>query len=55
MKRARLLNNTFNKEDDNFLEQIIDNKEGWFFMLTCLNGYLEYRVQGIRGGLENEK
>jgi len=41
----------FNEAADDFLEQIIDNKEGWVFMLTCLKGYLEFGVNKIRGGL----
>ncbi|MFJ8237629.1 SRPBCC family protein [Ureibacillus sp. NPDC094379] len=41
----------FNEADEDFLEQIIDNKEGWVFMLTCLKGYLEFGVNKLRGGL----
>ncbi|MBS4176504.1 SRPBCC family protein [Lederbergia citrea] len=32
----------FNEQDDEFINQLIDNKEGWVYMLTCLKGYLEY-------------
>jgi uncharacterized protein YndB with AHSA1/START domain len=32
----------FNKNDDDFINQLLDNKEGWVYMLTCLKGYLEY-------------
>ena len=32
----------FNENEDNFISQLIDNKEGWVYMLTCLKGYLEY-------------
>lgn len=32
----------FNKDEDQFISRILDNKEGWVYMLTCLKGYLEY-------------
>ena len=32
----------FKENDDDFINQLIDNKEGWVYMLTCLKGYLEY-------------
>lgn len=41
----------FNEEDADFIEQLIDNKEGWVFMLTCLKAYLEFGVNQVRGGL----
>lgn len=41
----------FNENDDEFIPQLIDNKEGWVFMLTCLKGYLEFGVNQLRGGL----
>ncbi|PLR95878.1 SRPBCC domain-containing protein [Bacillus sp. T33-2] len=34
----------FNETDNDFITQLIDNKEGWVYMLTCLKGYLEYGV-----------
>ncbi|RLL48470.1 hypothetical protein D8M04_04215 [Oceanobacillus piezotolerans] len=34
----------FNGNDDNIIIQLLDNKEGWVYMLTCLKGYLEYGV-----------
>lgn len=34
----------FKENDDEFISQLIDNKEGWVYMLTCLKGYLEYGV-----------
>ncbi|MFC4619427.1 SRPBCC family protein [Camelliibacillus cellulosilyticus] len=30
--------------DEKDVSQLIDNKEGWVYMLTCLKGYLEYGV-----------
>ncbi|PLS03765.1 SRPBCC family protein [Neobacillus cucumis] len=41
----------FNEGDDDFIGQILDNKEGWVFMLSCLKGYLEFGVSKLRGGL----
>lgn len=32
----------FNGKDDNLIGNLLDNKEGWVYMLTCLKGYLEY-------------
>jgi uncharacterized protein YndB with AHSA1/START domain len=34
----------FNKDDDDLINQLIDNKEGWVYVLSCLKGYLEYGV-----------
>ncbi|MGG3468651.1 SRPBCC family protein [Neobacillus pocheonensis] len=41
----------FNENDDEFVGQIIDNKEGWVYMLTCLKGYLEFGIKNLRAGL----
>ena len=32
----------FKENDNELINQLIDNKEGWVYMLTCLKGYLEY-------------
>jgi hypothetical protein len=34
----------FKENDDEIISILIDNKEGWVYMLTCLKGYLEYGV-----------
>lgn len=34
----------FKENDDALISQLIENKEGWVYMLTCLKGYLEYGV-----------
>ncbi|MEI4828229.1 SRPBCC family protein [Bacillus sp. FJAT-53711] len=34
----------FRENDNELINQLIDNKEGWVYMLTCLKGYLEYGV-----------
>ncbi|MGM7722991.1 SRPBCC family protein [Metabacillus sp. Hm71] len=41
----------FNENDPELLQKMLDNKEGWVFMLTCLKGYLEFGVSGLRSGL----
>ncbi|MGG1676094.1 SRPBCC family protein [Neobacillus sp. NRS-1170] len=41
----------FNENDSDFINQIIDNKEGWVYMLTCLKGYLEFDIKNLRAGL----
>lgn len=43
--------NGFNENDNELIPQILDNKEGWVFMLTCLKGYLEFGVSQLRSGL----
>lgn len=35
----------FNENEQDWIRQLVDNKEGWVYMLTCLKGYLEYGVQ----------
>ena len=32
----------FNDKDYNLINNLLDIKEGWVYMLTCLKGYLEY-------------
>ncbi|USB33489.1 SRPBCC family protein [Paenibacillus sp. YPG26] len=34
----------FDAGDQDVIPQMLDNKEGWVYMLTCLKGYLEYGV-----------
>jgi len=41
----------FDENDKDLLAKMLDNKEGWVFMLTCLKAYLESGVNQIRGGL----
>jgi uncharacterized protein YndB with AHSA1/START domain len=41
----------FNEGDDALIDQLLDNKEGWVFMLSCLKGYLEFGVNKLREGL----
>lgn len=41
----------FDEKDSNVLNQMIDNKEGWVFVLACLKGYLEFGISEMRTGL----
>lgn len=41
----------FNENDKELISQLLDNKEGWVFMLTCLKGYLEFGASRLRTGL----
>jgi uncharacterized protein YndB with AHSA1/START domain len=41
----------FNENDADFVAQLLDNKEGWVFMLSCLKAYLESGYDQLRGGI----
>ncbi|WP_028552829.1 SRPBCC family protein [Paenibacillus sp. UNC451MF] len=41
----------FNEQDDDLLNNMIGNKEGWVFVLSCLKGYLEFGINDLRTGL----
>lgn len=41
----------FNEGDENLTSKLLDNKEGWVYMLTCLKAYLEFGVTQLRAGL----
>ncbi len=41
----------FSESDDELISKLIDNKEGWVYMLTCLKGYLEFGVKNLRAAL----
>lgn len=41
----------FNENDDELISILVDNKEGWVYMLTCLKGYLEFGVTTLRAGI----
>lgn len=44
----------FNENNDALIKNLIANKEGWVYMLTCLKGYLEFGVTKLRAGLVKE-
>ncbi|QQZ09959.1 SRPBCC family protein [Heyndrickxia vini] len=41
----------FDEKDDQLINHMIDNKEGWVYVLTCLKGYLEFGIDQLRAGL----
>lgn len=41
----------FRDNDEALLSKLVDNKEGWVFMLTCLKAYLECGVTQLRTGI----
>ncbi|WP_416825479.1 SRPBCC family protein [Ectobacillus polymachus] len=41
----------FKENDDEIIHKLLDNKEGWVFVLSCLKGYLEFGVTNLRTGL----
>ncbi|GIO04805.1 hypothetical protein J31TS6_08330 [Brevibacillus reuszeri] len=41
----------FSQEDPEFVSKLVDNKEGWVFVLACLKVYLEFGVKELRVGL----
>lgn len=41
----------FSEDDDELIAQLIDNKEGWVYMLTCLKGYLEFGINKLRAAI----
>lgn len=38
-------------KDDEDLHTLLDNKEGWVYVLTCLKAYLEFGVTNLRAAL----
>ena len=41
----------FSQDDPEFVSKLVDNKEGWVFVLSCLKAYLEFGVRELRAGL----
>ncbi|MEH7307961.1 SRPBCC family protein [Neobacillus drentensis] len=41
----------FKEDDDELMSHLLDNKEGWVYMLTCLKGYLEFGINQLRGAI----
>jgi uncharacterized protein YndB with AHSA1/START domain len=39
------------EEDPEIVNQMVGQKEGWVYMLTCLKGYLENGVNNLRASL----
>lgn len=41
----------FNENKDEIIHTLVDNKEGWVYMLTCLKAYLEFGITELRAGI----
>ncbi|KIL37813.1 hypothetical protein SD70_30525 [Gordoniibacillus kamchatkensis] len=41
----------FDENDENLIDNLVDNKEGWIYALTCLKAYLEFGVTALRAAL----
>ncbi|MGG3560644.1 SRPBCC family protein [Neobacillus rhizosphaerae] len=41
----------FKEDDDELINKLIDNKEGWVYMLSCLKAYMEFDVTKLRAGI----
>ncbi|KEO82805.1 SRPBCC family protein [Tumebacillus flagellatus] len=41
----------FTGSGDELLNTMLDNKEGWVYMLSCLKAYLEFGVTNLRAAL----
>ncbi|MCZ8521442.1 MULTISPECIES: SRPBCC family protein [Paenibacillus] len=41
----------FKEGDADYIRLLVDNKEGWVYVLTCLKAYLEFGVTRLRAGL----
>jgi uncharacterized protein YndB with AHSA1/START domain len=46
-----VLEEGFKEDDEELIAQLVDNKEGWVYMLTCLKGYLEFGITKLRAGI----
>lgn len=41
----------FNENEEEIINTLVDNKEGWVYMLTCLKAYLEFGITELRAGI----
>ncbi|MCM3639014.1 SRPBCC family protein [Sporosarcina luteola] len=41
----------FNADDPEIVNKMMDQKEGWVYMLTCMKGYLENGITTLRASL----
>ncbi|WP_308639941.1 SRPBCC family protein [Paenibacillus silvisoli] len=46
-----VLEDGFQENDPELISKIVDNKEGWVFVLSCLKAYLESGVTTLRAGI----
>jgi uncharacterized protein YndB with AHSA1/START domain len=48
---VEIIEEGFDENDPQLIEKLLDNKEGWVFMLTNLKAYLENGIRTLRTGL----
>ena len=48
---VEVIEDGFDENDLQLIEKLLDNKEGWVFMLTNLKAYLENGIRTLRTGL----
>ncbi|WP_027726480.1 SRPBCC family protein [Tuberibacillus calidus] len=48
---VEIIEEGFDENDPQLIEKLLDNKEGWAFMLTNLKAYLENGIRTLRTGL----
>ena len=41
----------WNENDEELISNLLGNKEGWVYMLTCLKGYLENGSTNLRAAI----
>jgi len=41
----------FHVTDEAIIRHLVENKEGWVYMLTCLKGYLEFGISNLRAAI----
>ncbi|MFD1737004.1 SRPBCC family protein [Bacillus salitolerans] len=41
----------FHETGDQLLREMVDNKEGWVYMLSCLKVYLEHGINDLRANI----
>lgn len=48
---VEVLEEGFQENDPELVQKMVDNKEGWVYVLSCLKFYLEHRIHTLREGL----
>ncbi|MEK0312633.1 SRPBCC domain-containing protein [Cohnella sp. 56] len=48
---VEIVEDGFKDSGEGWLALLVDNKEGWVYMLTCLKAYLEFGISGLRAAL----
>lgn len=48
---VEIIEEGFMEDDPQLIEKLIDNKEGWVYVLSCLKAYMEFGVTKLRAGI----